>query len=93
MAASLSLFTPVQDVLSLSGLIGLAYIGLLALFALVAVFSSKPHRRKAALEVLKILKPGRQLREGRRDRVIRNRTRSTDPQILRPPTDEASGDT
>jgi hypothetical protein len=35
------------------------YVCLIAVIALTAVFSSKPARRKAALEVLRLLLPGR----------------------------------
>jgi hypothetical protein len=37
----------------------LAYCTLITVVALAAVFSSKPSRRKAALEVLRLLLPGR----------------------------------
>jgi hypothetical protein len=35
--------------------IGIVYLGLVAVVAITAVFASKPTRRKAALEVLRVL--------------------------------------
>jgi hypothetical protein len=39
--------------------LSLAYVGLVGTMALTAVFSSLPARRKAAVEVLRLLLPGR----------------------------------
>ena len=38
--------------------VGISYFALISVLALTAVFSGKPHRRKAALDVLRILVPG-----------------------------------
>jgi hypothetical protein len=39
----------------LFAVIGIGYFGLVAVVAITAVFASKPTRRKAALEVLRVL--------------------------------------
>ena len=63
------------------------YMGLVIVIALTAVFTSKPVRRKAALEVLQLLLPGRRhhavgsrphLRVGRR-RDLLDRPRAPEP--------------
>jgi hypothetical protein len=60
------------------------YACLIAVIALTAVFTSKPARRKAALEVLELLRPGR-----RRTRAVgqqpRQPRRRRDPPGLPPP--------
>jgi hypothetical protein len=54
--------------------VAIGYFVLISLLALTAVFSSKPHRRKAALEVLRILVPGRRQGSDHHSRAIRRRT-------------------
>jgi hypothetical protein len=39
----------------LFGTVGLVYLGLVVVVAMTALFASKPTRRKAALEVLRVL--------------------------------------
>lgn len=76
MAASLPQLanTALQQTLPI---LAIGYLVLISILALTAVFSSKPHRRRAALDVLKVLLPGR------RDRAspagANPRSRSTGP--------------
>jgi hypothetical protein len=55
---------------------GLGYLLLIAVVALTAVFSSKPGRRKAALEVLQLLLPRRRRAPG--DTTRRRLSRPSD---------------
>lgn len=64
----------------------IGYFLLIALLAVTAVFSAKPHRRKAAQDVLRILVPGRRQGPERRSRAARQRT----PPQLDPPYDRSS---
>lgn len=70
--------------LPLIGPVALAYFSLITVVALAAVFSSKPSRRKAALQVLTLLLPGRRGRiesgsPSRRVTRSRRRRRSLPP--------------
>jgi hypothetical protein len=60
MAPNLPFLADISNTLALPGLVGLGYLCLIVILALVAVFSSKPHRREAAFDVLRLVTPGRQ---------------------------------
>lgn len=55
------------------------YAGLITTIALTAVFSSRPTRRKAALEVLRLLLPGRNRSGNQRQIKDRTTRRRRDP--------------
>jgi hypothetical protein len=63
--------------------LALGYAGLVGTMALTAVFSSKPARRKAAVEVLRLLLPGR--RSNSADHPVRRSPRRRDPAPIKPP--------
>lgn len=67
--------------------VAVGYFALISVLALTAVFSSKPHRRKAALDVLRILVPGRCPGTDRRKSAsLRQATSETDqPDDRSPP--------
>jgi hypothetical protein len=89
MAVGLPLPANVMAQLSSLWPVAIGYFLLIALLALIAVFSPEPHRRKAAQDVLRILVPGRRRDTERRSRAIRPRApdeRSSPPN--RPVTDD-----
>jgi hypothetical protein len=78
----------VSDVIRDLAPLGLIYACLITTMALTAVFSSKPARRQAALEVLRLLLPGRRdgatTRARARNRAIRRRPDPPDPPPANP---------
>ncbi len=86
MTAELPLLSGLTRDLAILAPLALIYACLITTMAMTAVFSSKPTRRRAALEVLELLLPGRWDRK--RDRTPgRGRTirRRRDPPTLPPP--------
>lgn len=75
------LFPPGRDLAFL--LLALIYPCLIAVTAMTAVFSSKPARRKAALEVLRLLLPGRRGQPA--DQIPARKSRRRDPPAIRSP--------
>jgi hypothetical protein len=64
--------------------LSLTYAGLIGTMALTAVFAATPARRKAALEVLRLLLPGRR-RSLAEQLPARKSRRRRDPSAIEPP--------
>jgi hypothetical protein len=85
-AANLPILSSITSALTTLGPAALGYVLLITTVALTAVFSAKLHRRKAAIEVLRVLVPGRRNLQERPDhRPTRRPRQRPDSQDRSPP--------